>query len=80
MDARRWLRLLAAPPRGLYEAMTHPGEYDPAEMARVARHFGESWIDRSRPAELAALLDPVVLATPRRAEAVSFAALADFPP
>lgn len=55
-----WLRLLARPPAGVWEVMTHPGEYDAAEMSALAGEIGPSWIHAARPAELEALCDPEV--------------------
>ena len=71
MGANVWRRLLSTPrwPEGVWEVMTHPGEYDSAELSSLAGEIGASWMHPRRPAELAGLVDPGVVAAARDAAA-----------
>lgn len=60
MTESAWQALASILPDGVVEVMVHPGEDDEADLAQTASAMGESWIDRARPVELAALLSPDV--------------------
>ena len=56
MDEHAWECFFAAPPTGVTEMMTHPGEAGDSSSDEM----GVSWMDTFRPVELSALVSPRV--------------------
>lgn len=77
MDETAWLRLLANPPPGTSEVMTHPGLPEPS--AAVDKRMGRHRLASTRAAEMSALTSRAVREQAEKANVlfVSYRALAD---